>query len=233
MAMGVIEGLEMIKIQHDQGKKITALATGANQFVQALLEQSAVGQFGEGIVESQPMHLGLMPFALGKILHRPGKSTWRAIQKASHGATDQDGKVAAIVAAQSQLAFQGLITTAEQLFVEPIKPLQIARVDAVTPEIGIHLLGRLAIAKHLLPTGREKAGATGEIEIPPAIVSPLQNGLQSLFGGLELVHLALNQLPIAEMVDVGGKLLGQQTQHLQAFLPDRFSHARQAAGVGR
>ena len=50
MAERIVDALKMIEIETMHGELVAAPADPAEQFVQALVEQYAIGQIGEGIV---------------------------------------------------------------------------------------------------------------------------------------------------------------------------------------
>jgi len=67
MTVQVVEGLEVVEIQIDQGSMVVAALAVAHRLLQVLPQQAAVGQVGERVVEGQLADLLLQALALGDI----------------------------------------------------------------------------------------------------------------------------------------------------------------------
>ncbi len=66
----VVERFEVIQIEKHQRPKTPRASAGNKGLVQAVVEQSSIGQLGQWVVEGQLAHLVFHLFALGDVLNR-------------------------------------------------------------------------------------------------------------------------------------------------------------------
>ena len=69
MAEGVIDGLEVVEIDEDQGQGL--LGSLLQGLLEPLLQQAAVGQAGEGVIEGEAAHHLLPGRTFGDIPGHP------------------------------------------------------------------------------------------------------------------------------------------------------------------
>ena len=67
VAMGVVERLEVVQVQEDDRAVLVRAHAAHQRLRQALVQQAAVGQLGQGVVEGQVLDLRLVAFAFGQV----------------------------------------------------------------------------------------------------------------------------------------------------------------------
>jgi hypothetical protein len=69
VTQGVIDVLESVQVQEEDGAPLTPAFAAEDGPIEAILQQGAVGQLCEGVVEGQELDLILMALALGDVAH--------------------------------------------------------------------------------------------------------------------------------------------------------------------
>ena len=92
VAQGVVEGLEVVQIDKQQGAGLLVARAIVQRHLQPVQQQAAVGQLGERVVKGQPLDLVFRCLALGDVAHGADVMTDLAIV-AQHRADAQPFRV--------------------------------------------------------------------------------------------------------------------------------------------
>jgi hypothetical protein len=69
VAQGIVEGFEVVQVDKQQGTGFLVVMAVFQRHLQPVLQQAAVGQLGERVVEGQPLDLVFSRLALGDVAH--------------------------------------------------------------------------------------------------------------------------------------------------------------------
>ena len=187
VAEDVVHVLEVIEVEHDQAQPAQPVGGALGQFVEPLVEQSAVGQAGEGVVLGRPARLDLGEDEFVNVLGiavpaddvavvvaaRKGARPHPAIAAVRHleaaaqivrRAVQQRGADAGLHAGQVfRVKHVHPAQEAERLFLLDADQLQIAFGDARDPLVVVGDPGELRIEFHRVPEMLDGAVEVGDL----------------------------------------------------------------------
>ena len=212
VAEGVVDVLEVVQVEHQQGAARSVADTVVDVSGQVLVEAAAVGQPGERVVLGEEGQLPLVAVPLGDV-HDVGEDLVHApVLTLEHGADQDDVQLLVVVTADRPPHLRAMVVGGADL-------LQV-RGDGLVPRVegpgGQRPADQVGVAEQQLESRVGLADDAGQVEQRDALGSVLEHPLGPLLGRREhplalpvTAHVAGHHERLAPVADGGERTGGE------------------------